>query len=111
MRFSAYCLLALVVSTAPAFANVIVTSPTNGETVSSPARFVATASTSTCSRGVASMGIYIDSELKYVVNGARLNTTLALPLGAHNAVLQEWDECGGATNTAIPVSVTNKTGV
>jgi hypothetical protein len=104
-------LLALVFLTAPAFANVIVSSPGNGETVSSPAKFTATATTTTCSRGVAAMGVYIDNELVYTVDGTSLNTSLALTDGQHHAVIQEWDNCGGATNIAVPITVENKTGV
>jgi hypothetical protein len=102
---------ALVFVTAPAFANVIVSSPANSETVSSPAKFAATANTTTCSRGVAAMGVYIDNELAYTVNGASLSTSLALTGGQHNAVIQEWDNCGGATNVAVPITVENSTGV
>ena len=104
MRVSSHALLALVFIAAPAFANVIVTSPENGETVSSPAKFEATATT-TCKSGIGSMGVYIDNKLEYVVNGTTLNTTLALTPGKHNAVLQEWDHCGGATKTAVPITV------
>jgi hypothetical protein len=100
-----------VVVTAPAFANVIVNSPGNGETVTSPAKFAATANTTTCSRGVAAMGIYIDNELAYTVDGTSLNTSLVLTPGKHNAVIQEWDYCGGATNVAVPITVESKPGV
>jgi hypothetical protein len=102
---------ALVFVTAPAFANVIVSSPANGETVSSPAKFAATANTTTCSRGVAAMGVYIDNELAYSVGGASLDTSLALADGKHNAVIQEWDNCGDATSVAVPITVENQTGV
>lgn len=104
-------LLLLAASAAPAFANVIVTSPENGETVSSPAKFVATANSTTCSKGVASMGVYVDNQLVYVVNGTSLNTSLTLNGGKHNAVVQEWDYCGGATTTSVPISVASQTGV
>jgi hypothetical protein len=100
IAFSFFALLG-----ASAFANVIVTSPQSGETVGTSASFVASANTTTCPRGVASMGIYVDNQLKYVVNGTTLNTSLQLSLGKHNAVVQEWDFCGGATTTAIPVTV------
>jgi hypothetical protein len=102
---------ALVIFTAPAFANVIVSSPANGETVSSPATFAATANTTTCSRGVAAMGVYIDNQIAYSVAGASLNTSLTLTPGTHNAVIQEWDNCGGATNLAVPITVENGSGV
>lgn len=107
---STICLI-FVFCVLPAFANVIVTSPQNGETVTPQAKFVATANTTTCAKGVASMGVYIDNKLEYVVNGTSLNTTLALSAGGHNAVVQEWDYCGGATLTEIPITVTGQTGV
>jgi hypothetical protein len=104
-------LLAVFV-TGPSFANVIVSSPQNGETVTTgQVKFVATANTTTCSKGVASMGIYVDNKLEYVVNATIMNTALALPAGAHDTVVQEWDYCGGATLTSIPITVTGKSGV
>lgn len=111
MKRLPHTLLVLVMLTAPAFANVTVSSPGNGATVTSPAKFVATASTTTCSRGVGSMGIYVDNQLEYVVNGTSVNTSLALSAGSHNAVVQEWDQCGGASKTAVPITVANNGGV
>ena len=111
MKRVAHALLALVVFTAPAFANVIVSSPGNGETVSSPATFKATGNTTTCARGVASMGVYIDNQLVYVVDGTSLDTALPLSAGAHNAVIEEWDYCGGATTATVPITVTGKAGI
>ena len=84
---------------------VFVTSPANNSTVGSPTNFVATATTS-CSLGVASMGIYTaPSQLAYVVNGATLNTNLSLGPGTYNTVVQEWDKCGGAATTPIKITV------
>ena len=84
---------------------VFVTSPANNSTVGSPTNFVATATTS-CSLGVASMGIYTaPSQLAYVVNGASLNTNLSLGPGTYNTVVQEWDKCGGAATTPIKITV------
>ena len=40
--------------------------------------YVATATTTTCAKGVASMGIYVDNKLVYVVDAATMNTTLSL---------------------------------
>jgi hypothetical protein len=111
MRVPPTVLLALVAFTTPAFANVTVTSPESGGTVPTPAKFEATANTTTCSKGVASMGIYVDNQLEYVVQGTQMNTTLVMAPGWHNAVVQEWDNCGGATKTAVPVTVVSETGV
>jgi hypothetical protein len=92
-----------------AFATVNVTSPSNDGTYSGPVPFVATATTTTCSKGVGSMGIYTaPGVLAYVVNGASMNTTLTLNPATYNTVVEEWDNCGGATTT--PVTITVKSG-
>src|SRR5579863_1488304 len=107
-----YCtLILLVILGASAFANVNVSSPQNGSRVSSPVHYVATATTNTCSKGVASMGIYVDNQLEYVVNGASLNKEMEFSPGNYNTVVEEWDYCGGATFTPIAITVTKQTGV
>ncbi|MBV9623806.1 MAG: hypothetical protein JOZ14_07505 [Acidobacteria bacterium] len=90
-----------------AFASVSVSTPTNGATVGSPVQFVASSSTSTCSKGVASMGVYIDNSLiqQSVVSGSHLNTSVPVASGAHHAVVEEWDYCGGATYTGMTINV------
>src|SRR5947209_13133628 len=91
------CLFAFAAQAA--FASVSVSSPTNGGTVQSPVHFVATGS-STCSKGVASMGIYTaPGVLAYTASGSKLDTQLSLNAGTYNTVVEEWDYCGGATST------------
>ena len=90
---------------APAFGNVNVTSPANGATVTSPVHYVATATTTTCSKGVASMGVYVDNKLIYVVQGASLNTSITISPGSHNTTVEEWDHCGGATVDHVALTV------
>jgi len=104
------CLLGI--SAPAAFATgVSVTSPANGATVSGSVSFVASATTS-CSKGVASMGIYTaPGVLAYVVNGASLNTSLSLSAGTYNTTVEEWDYCGGAATKAITVTVSSQSGV
>jgi hypothetical protein len=98
------CLLA---ATPAAFAGVSVSAPGNGATVQSPVNFVASASSS-CSAGVASMGIYTaPNVLAYTVQGASLNTNLDLAPGTYNTVVEEWDYCGGASTIPIKITVTN----
>lgn len=111
MRYVSPLFLLLALLATPAFANVLVTSPGNGDTVTSPAQFVATANTTTCSKGVAAMGVYIDNQLVYTVDGTSLNTSLSLADGTHQAVIQEWDYCGGATTTDVPITVTSQSGI
>jgi len=96
---------------ASAMAGVAVSSPSAGATIGSPVSFVASASTSTCSKGVASMGVYVNDKLSYVVNGTQLNTKLTLPPGTHKTVIQEWDYCGGSTFATAMVTVASQPGV
>ena len=73
------CLFA--VGASPLFAGVTVSSPANGSTYAGSVPYAASA-TSSCDKGVASMGIYTaPGVLTYVVNGSKLNTNLALWLG------------------------------
>jgi hypothetical protein len=88
----------------PAFAGVTVNSPNNGGTVSSPVNYVASSTTS-CSKGVASMGVYVDNQLQTVVNGNSMNTNVTIGNGSHKTVVQEWDHCGGSTYTTVNLTV------
>jgi|HubBroStandDraft_6_1064221.scaffolds.fasta_scaffold07016_4 hypothetical protein len=96
------CLFASV----SAFAGVNVTSPANNSTVGTSVNFVASATTSSCSKGVGSMGIYPQPyELSYVANGASLNTSLNFNPGTYNVVVEAWDNCGGATTSTVTITV------
>jgi hypothetical protein len=112
MRSFCYRFVFLILAlAASAGASVNVTSPQNESTVPSPVHYVATASTSTCTQGVASMGIYVDDVLKYVTQGASLNTNLSLSPGKYSTVVEEWDYCGGATYTTVVITVSSQSGV
>ena len=105
MKFFPLVLTPVLVCTLPAFATVTVTSPVPGSTDPSPVHYVASATTSTCSKGVASMGIYVNNKLIYVVNGTQLNTSIAMNAGPEHTVVEEWDYCGGATYTTVDITV------
>jgi phospholipase C len=79
--------------------------PSAGATLTSPVHYVASASTSTCSKGVASMGIYVNNVLTYVVNGAQLNTALAFDPGPEHTVVEECDYCGQAAFTTVNLTI------
>ena len=81
-------LVALLACAAPAFAGVTVTSPTPGSTDASPVHYVASATATTCSTGVASMGIYVNNKLIYVVNATTLNTTITMAAGPEHTVVE-----------------------
>jgi len=84
---------------------VQVVAPANNARVAAQVQFVATAS-SACPNGVAAMGIYTSSGvLAYQVSGASLSTVLTLNPGNYNAVVQEWDNCGGAAKTPVAITV------
>lgn len=90
-----------------AFAGVTVSSPANGSTVGSSVNIVASANTS-CSKGIASMGIYpAPYWLVYTVGGASLNTNISLNPGTYNVVVEEWDKCGGASTATVTINVKN----
>ena len=112
MRKLTHALLMLTMAIAtPAFATVAVSSPSNGATVGSSVQFAATGNTTTCSRGVSSMGVYVDSSLDYVVDAVSLNKTLSLSAGKHDVVVEEWDACGGATTASLEITVNAGTGI
>ena len=94
-----------------AFAGVTVSIPSNGSTVGTSVNFVASGSTS-CSKGVASMGIYPSANwLVYTVEGSKLNTSISLNPGTYNVVVEEWDYCGGASTATVNVNVQSGSGV
>jgi len=100
------CLFATFLATSAFGTGVTVTSPSSGATVQSPVHFVASATTS-CSKGIASIGIYTAPfQLAYVVNGASLDTNLTMSAGDYNTVVQEWDNCGGSSSKTVPITVT-----
>jgi len=105
MKVHSLILSSLLALASPAFATVTVSTPAPGATVTSPVHYVASATTSTCSKGVASMGIYVDNKLIYVVDATTLNTTISMATGAEHTVVEEWDKCGGATYTTINLTV------
>jgi len=111
MKNSHFAVCAFLILATSALANVSVSSPSNGSTVGSPVHYVATASTTTCSKGVASMGIYVNNVLVYVVNGTSMNTSWPLAPGTYGTVVEEWDYCGGATFKSLTITVATHTGV
>jgi hypothetical protein len=95
-----------------AFAGVTVTAPSNGATVQSPVHYSATAGSTSCSKGVASMGIYtLPGVLAYVANGTSISTDLPLGAGTYNTVVTQWDYCGGASSKTVTITVNGSSGV
>jgi hypothetical protein len=110
-RLFAGIVLALIVFVPRVFADVVVNSPTSGASVSSPVRYVAAGNAPACAQGVAAMGIYVNNQLTYTVNGPQLDTSLSFNPGTYQTVVQEWDYCGGSSYTPIPIQVNAGSGV
>jgi hypothetical protein len=52
------------------------------------------------------MGVYVNNKLIQTEKGASLNLSIALAPGAYsNTVVEEWDLCGGASYTKVPITV------
>jgi phospholipase C len=107
MKYLSPLVFASTLLSLPAFGTVTVTSPAAGSTVTSPVTYVASAATSTCSKGVASMGVYVNNSLIYVVDAASMNTQISMAAGAEHTVVEEWDKCGGATYTTVNLNVSS----
>ena len=85
---------------------VVVQSPANGASAGSPVNFVASASSSACSKGIAAMRIYTAPGVNaYTINANKLNTNINLPLGSYSTVVQAWDNCGGVGKTTVTINV------
>jgi hypothetical protein len=84
---------------------VTVSAPQANSTVSPTVQFVASASSS-CASGVAEMGIYTaPGALAYTTKGSQLNTVLTLGSGVYHTVVEEWDNCGGASTAPVTITV------
>jgi hypothetical protein len=97
------------VATGTSGSAVKVSVPAPNSTVSSPVHYVATATTS-CAKGVAAMGIYVNNSLVTTLPGASLDTSISVGSGGHNTVVQSWDKCGGTAKAAVPVTVNSSPG-
>lgn len=96
---------ALLVSAAPAFANVTVTSPVTGALVSSP--FLLTANASPCSsQAIAAMGFSFDSSTNTtIVDGTSINVQIAGPSGSHILHVKSWGNQGASCVTNVAITV------
>ena len=83
---------------------VNVSSPAAGQTVGSPAHFVASA-TQPDQYPVTAMQIYVDGQLDYSVDSAQLDTYLNLGNGSHNAEVKSWNTAGQTYSQNISFNV------
>lgn len=116
MKCFALCLF--IVIALPAFAGVYISSPgladskTPGIAVSgSPVHFVAQGTSPSCSKGVASLGLYTSvGKLAYTVQGGNLDTSLNLSPASYDVNITEWDNCGSSSKARLTLTVTSGSG-
>jgi hypothetical protein len=87
----------------PSALGVTVCSPASGATVSSPLHVTAAAKSSL--GPISAIQIYVDNILKFTVNAASLDTSLAIGPGTHFLVVQGWDTTGAFYKTPVTVTV------
>jgi len=95
------CIILLAVAS---YAQVTISSPGSGATVSSPVKFVASAVSST-GYPITAMRIYIDSTSMYTVSASSLSTSLSLATGSHNVTVVAWDKSGKSYSKAETITV------
>ena len=94
-------LLAVFVSAASA-GTVIITSPSNGSSVST---LHVTASASS-TRAISTMKIYLDGSTVYSASGSNIDTTVAASAGSHRITVKAWDS-SGSFNSTVNATVTS----
>lgn len=101
-----FFLLLCLSCAAPAFAGVTVSSPWNGEGVTSP--FTLSADASSCSsQTVSAMGYSLDSSTNTtIVNSTAVNAQVASGTGAHTLHVKAWGNKGAVCVTDVEVNVT-----
>ncbi|HEY7097915.1 MAG TPA: hypothetical protein VH437_14410 [Terriglobales bacterium] len=88
--------------------SITVRQPISNVTYSPSVLFAATATT-TCPTGVAAMGVYDAPHHRAVTQkGAKLDWGGDFYPGVYNAVIEEWDNCGGAASVTVRLVVDPK---
>lgn len=81
---------------------VIVSSPANGASVSSPVNIVASASSAF---SITAMHIYVDNQNVFSIAASSLNASLAIAAGPHAVVVQAWDAAGNIFKAPFTINV------
>jgi hypothetical protein len=109
MKIVSLALLSAATLSVPAFAGVNVSSPSNGESVTSP--FTLSADAATCSsEPVAAMGWSLDngSDLD-IVKETAVDTKVSASLGTHILHIKSWGEKGALCMEEVKINVTDET--
>jgi hypothetical protein len=110
MKYFSSAILMFLVFAAPAFASVDISSPSNGETVSSP--FALSANASSCSsQQIGSMGYSLDksSDTTMVSGSSSVDAQVSASAGTHTVHVKAWGDQGAVCVTDVAVTVSNVT--
>lgn len=88
-----------------ASAGINVSSPSS-TSVSSPVRFVVSAS---AARPVTHMKIYVDYKAVYSVSASKIDTSVSMSSGTRKVTVQAWDSAGNTMKYPMTLSVTSST--
>lgn len=97
----------MMLSSLAAFADVSVSTPSNGATVSSPVQFVASASAAS---GIAAIRVYVDDNSAYLTYSSNFNTNIPMSTGSHYVVVQAWDNSGNVYKQVMTINVSGSSG-
>jgi hypothetical protein len=109
-----FCLAAVLAVATLGFATptVAVLSPKSSSNSGSPVFYEAYATSPSCSAGISAMRIYTAPGVSaYTVDGAHLETFIALAAGSYSSVVQAWDNCGAVGKTTVDITVNSDAGV
>lgn len=109
MKILSYAILILLMFTSPAFAGVNVSSPSNGEHVSSP--FTLSASASNCSgQPVKTIGYSFDyNGDTTLVHETQIDIQISASVGTHTLHVKTWGAEGASCLTDVDIDVTSAT--
>ncbi len=93
---------ATVTVAAPAISEVVVSSPANGATVSSPVHIVASAN---ASHPITAMKIYLDYAGVFSTAANKIDAYLSMSAGSHHLTVQAWDSAGVVYKSSLSINV------
>jgi hypothetical protein len=100
------CCLALGAAASATTPVVTISSPATVSQGSSPVHYLASAVSPQCSKGIASMRVYLAPRVSaYSVNASRLDVNLKLSPGTYDTVVQASDNCGGVASAPVSITV------
>ena len=99
-------IFSIILLAVTSYAQVTISSPASGATVSSPVKFVASAASST-GYPITAMRIYVDSVSVYRVTASSLSTYLSLANGSHNVTIVAWDSTGKSYSKTETITVSS----